>query len=77
MAMKVFHLLKTGLSHAGLSNVTQKILGIINVQFAGEHPLVGPGDTWHTQKAGSQHEVTRYGHPSDCSHLPLCLLYRQ
>jgi hypothetical protein len=42
MASKLFHLLKTGISHAGLSNVTQNILGIINEQFAGEHPLVGP-----------------------------------
>jgi hypothetical protein len=42
MATKLFQLLKTGISHAGLSNVTQNILGIINEQFAGEHPLVGP-----------------------------------
>jgi hypothetical protein len=42
MAAQMFHLLTSTISHDGLSEVTQKILGIVKDQCAVDHPQIGP-----------------------------------
>jgi hypothetical protein len=42
MSVQIFRLLTSDISHDRLSDTTQKILGITNEQFSGDHPQVGP-----------------------------------
>jgi hypothetical protein len=42
MAAQVFHLLTSDISHDAVSEVAQKILGIVKDQFVVDHPQIGP-----------------------------------
>jgi hypothetical protein len=42
MAAQVYRILTTGISHEGLSDVTEKILSIVKERFTAQQPQIGP-----------------------------------